>query len=128
MVRSGERGTSGVEAAGPVVEQRRVTRARQQADRRVALVAGRTDRVVALALLLEPARCEVQMTALHLGVVEALEHRRPVRPNGDTICARALAHGPDEVFVDRLHPCSFVPLDIALDQPLMLTVQRADVV
>ena len=116
VVRSGDGGSCGVEAAGPVVEQRRIGGPGQQADRRVALVAGRPDRVVALALLLEPARREVEVAALHLGVEEALEHRR-AGPLGaaNATCVRARANGPDEVFVDRLHPCSSMQRDLVLD-------------
>src|SRR5688500_9348468 len=64
-------GRSSVEAAGSVVEQGWVAREGHQAEGRVALVTGRPDRVVALALLLQPARREVQVPTLHLGVEEA---------------------------------------------------------
>ena len=64
----GNAGPGGVEATGAVVKQCRVGHPGQQAQRRVALVTGRTDRVVALALRLKPASREVEVPALYLGL------------------------------------------------------------
>ena len=64
------RRAGGVEAAGAVVQQGRVVDPGQQAERRVGLVAGRADRVEALALGLQPAGREVEVPALELGVEE----------------------------------------------------------
>ena len=64
----------GVERARPVVEQRRVVDSSRHRHRGVGLVPGRRDRVVAAALGLQPAGCEVEMAALRLCVEQGEEH------------------------------------------------------
>ncbi len=65
-------GAGEVERARAVVEQRRVGGAERERDDGVALVPGRADRVEAAALLLQPARGEVAVTARDLGLPERL--------------------------------------------------------
>ncbi len=67
-------GAGAVETAGSVVEQRRVGRPERRRDRRVALVSGRADRVIAVALRTEPSRRVVDDPALHLRREDAVEH------------------------------------------------------
>lgn len=59
VVLAGDGGSRGVEAARAVMQQCWVVDWGQQARRSIGFVASRTDRVVAFALRLEPARCEV---------------------------------------------------------------------
>ena len=56
-----------IEAAGPVVEQRRVGRLEGERNERVRLVSGRADRVEADALRLEPPCRMVDRAALDAG-------------------------------------------------------------
>ena len=63
-VSPGLAGTREVEAAGSVVEERRVGRLERERDERVRLVARRADRVEAEALRLEPPRRMVDRAAL----------------------------------------------------------------
>ena len=59
-------GAGEVEAAGAVVEQRRVGRSQRERDERVRLVPGGADRVEAELLRLEPARGVVDRPAVDL--------------------------------------------------------------
>src|SRR5690606_5795328 len=59
---------SRVETSGPVVQQRRIGGPQRCRDSGIALVTGRSDRVETLALALQPATREIEVTALELGV------------------------------------------------------------
>ena len=68
-------GACEVEATGAVVQQRRVGRAQRGGDGGVALVARRSDRVEADALLAQPARRVIDVAAEQLGLEQLERHR-----------------------------------------------------
>ena len=68
--------TCQVEATGPVVQQRRIGGSQGGGDGGIALVAGRSDRVEAGALLAQPARRVIDVAAEQLRL-EQLERHRP---------------------------------------------------
>ena len=75
-------GSGQVEAAGAVVQQRRVGRAHGGGHQRVGLMAGRADGVEALALGPQPAGGVVEVAAGELGVEDVVEAGRRQRGPG----------------------------------------------
>ena len=82
----------GIEASGAVVQQRRVSTAGQQPDCGIGFVPRGRDRVVALVLGLEPARCEIEMPALELGIEQRPQLRGALDVQVTKACGCDLLH------------------------------------
>jgi len=92
-----------VEAAGAVVQQRRVGRPQRERDGRVRLVPGGGDRVEAAAGRLELARGEVAEPAAHLGAPQLLRLGRSVPVAGRQRAQRVEQVGLEGVERHDLH-------------------------